>query len=151
MSVEHLMGKRTGRRHGSKNRPEWVRAVRWAYAHLDDEGAVPPSPLAGLLLEIGRREPDRLCACLAVADAASVPKGEAPQGRRLLRVSLSLGGLPLLQAAALPSWRAALPQQYEFVGLALDLREERVVLTIRSDQLAPVPEDQPVPLVRLDR
>jgi hypothetical protein len=131
MSVEHLAGKRTGRKHGSKNRAPWVRAVRWAYAHLGDEGTVPPSPLAGLLLEMGRREPDRLVTCLALADAASVPKGNAPAARRLLRVSLPLGSLPLLLAAALPSWRAALPQQYEFAGLAMD-------------------EGQPVPLRRLE-
>jgi hypothetical protein len=149
MSVEHLVGKRTGRRVGSKNRPGWVRAVRWAYAHLGDEGAVPPSFLAGLLLEVGRREPDRLVACLAVADGAVVPKGEAPRGRRLLRVSLPLSGLAPLQAGAMPSWNAQLPMQYKVVELALDQGEQQAVLTICSDKLPPVPDGQPVPLLRL--
>ena len=149
MSVTHLAGKRTGRRHGSKNRPEWVRAVRWAYAHLDDEGAVPPWPLAGLLLKMAREQPDRLVACLALADAAAVPKGEAPAARRLLRVSLPLGGLAPLQAGAMPSWNAQLPMQYKVVELALDQGEQQAVLTICSDKLPPVPDGQPVPLLRL--
>ena len=114
-----------------------------------DEGAVPPSFLAGLLLEVGRREPDRLVACLAVADGAVVPKGEAPRGRRLLRVSLPLSGLAPLQAGAMPSWNAQLPMQYKVVELALDQGEQQAVLTICSDKLPPVPDGQPVPLLRL--
>jgi hypothetical protein len=78
MSVAHLAGKRTGRPPGSKTTPPWRRDVIWAYRNLGHLDAVPPSPLAGLLLEMGRREPDRLFACLASLDAAPGQQSPAP-------------------------------------------------------------------------
>jgi hypothetical protein len=65
MGVEHLQGRRTGRPRGSKTTPPWVRDARWVYRNLDSPDAVPPSPLAGLLLTLGREHPDRLAVCLA--------------------------------------------------------------------------------------
>jgi hypothetical protein len=48
-----------------------LRAGRWAVANLDNAAAVPPSPLAGRLLALGRKHPDRLVVCLARMEALS--------------------------------------------------------------------------------
>jgi hypothetical protein len=78
MGMEHLEGKRTGRPRGSKSRPAWVRDVRWAHKHLGQSGATPPTPLAGLLLNLGCEHPDRLVACLALADPL-LPQAAQPE------------------------------------------------------------------------
>jgi len=55
-----------------------------------------------------------------------------------------------LQAGAMPSWNARLPLRYKVVELDIDQGEQQAVLTICSDKLPPVPEGQPVLLLRLD-
>jgi hypothetical protein len=78
-----LEGRRTGRPPGSKSTPPWVRDARWAYKHLGEPDAVPPSALAGLLVALGREHPERLLACLAIVEARgskpSGPVGDKPQ------------------------------------------------------------------------
>jgi hypothetical protein len=82
MGVDHLQGKRTGRPRGSKTTPAWVRDLRWAERHLGRPDAAPPSPLAARLLALGREQPDKFLACLALRDArgrrAAPPRGPAP-------------------------------------------------------------------------
>jgi hypothetical protein len=79
MGVQHLEGKRTGRPKGSKSSPVWVRAARWALANLDYPDAVPPSPLAGRLLALGRESPDRLVLCLEALRMKAVHSEQEPQ------------------------------------------------------------------------
>ena len=74
MGLQHLEGKRTGRPRGSKTSPPLDRDVRWAYRNLGTSDAVPPSPLAGALLTLGREYPDRFAACLAAL--ASIDRRE---------------------------------------------------------------------------
>jgi hypothetical protein len=66
MGVEHLQGKRTGRRPGSKSAPPWVRDVRWAYRNLGKPDAVPPSDGARFWLTVAREQPDKFFACLVL-------------------------------------------------------------------------------------
>ncbi len=80
MSLAHLQGKRSGRPRGSRSAPAWLRAARWASENLDDANAVPPTPLAGRLLAMGREHPDRLAVCLAKLSAM-----ERAEHRRLNR------------------------------------------------------------------
>jgi hypothetical protein len=68
MSVAHLQGKRTGRRRGSRSRPPWLLAVRWAQRQIERPGGRPPSKLALLLYQQGLEHPDRLLLCIARAD-----------------------------------------------------------------------------------
>jgi hypothetical protein len=67
-SVAHLQGKRTGRRKGSRSRPHWLRAIRWAESQIERPGGKPPSKLASLLFALGQEHPDRLAMCIAKAD-----------------------------------------------------------------------------------
>lgn len=69
MALKDLIGKRTGRPPGAKSAAPWVRTARWAARNLDTPEAVPPSPLAGRLLALGRKQPDRLAVCLARLEA----------------------------------------------------------------------------------
>lgn len=156
MALKHLDGNRTGRPPGSKNRPPWVRAALWAFKHLDDEDAVPPSPLARRLLELGREHPDKLLAVLLKIDGArSSPKAdsaprvskktEAPS-RRLRKVSLS--GSRLFETLGLELSRVPrLPPYVEIVGIAVSTRGAPTTLTLRSPMFEEVPEDQPIPEV----
>jgi hypothetical protein len=64
MGLEHLQGRRTGRRRGSKSTPAWIRDARWAYRNLGKPDAEPPSALAGRLVALGREQPDKFFACL---------------------------------------------------------------------------------------
>src|SRR5260370_26750868 len=66
MGLELLVGRRTGRPPGSSSVSPWKRDVLWAYRHLGDPDAMPPSPMAERLLALGREEPDRLIACLVM-------------------------------------------------------------------------------------
>ena len=67
MGTAQLQGKRTGRPPGIKSRP-WRRAVLWCIRNLDKADAVPPSPLAGRLLALGREHPDRLVSLVIQLD-----------------------------------------------------------------------------------
>src|SRR5438552_16411764 len=78
MGVEHLQGKRTGRPRGSKSTPAWARDVRWVQKHLGQPAATPPTPLAGLLLNLGREHPEKFVACLTLADPL-LPQAAPPE------------------------------------------------------------------------
>src|SRR5260221_14723874 len=70
MGLKDVEGKRTGRPRGSKSRPPWIRAARWAIKNLDNPDAVPPTPLARRLVALGREQPESLVICLATLDAS---------------------------------------------------------------------------------
>ena len=89
MGTAQLQGKRTGRPPGIKSRP-WRRAVLWCIRNLDKADAVPPSPLAGRLLALGREHPDRL---VEPGDPARRPGGR-PDGKRLSQASGAGGSDP---------------------------------------------------------
>jgi hypothetical protein len=59
MGLEHLEGRRTGRPRGAKTTPRVKRDILWAYRHLDDPDAKPPSPGAKRWAEYARRQPDK--------------------------------------------------------------------------------------------
>src|SRR5262245_12147447 len=82
MGIEHLQGRRTGRRRGSKSGPFWLRAARWAAQNLGKPDAAPPSPLAARLLTLGLKHPDRLTACLTKLEIAGLEAASLEGARR---------------------------------------------------------------------
>ena len=169
VSTAHLQGRRSGRRKGSRSTPAWERALRWAGRHMGKPDAVPPSDLAGRLAALGRDHPDRLVSLLLQLDAerrrgaadAPAPEPAAPipspppalpqpaegTARRLKR--LSLPGVYLVPIPERPRRALACPcpPAYEIVGLAVDQARGRVVVTIRSEALQFVAEEQAIPIV----
>lgn len=164
MGLAHLKGKRSGRPRGSKNRPPWVRAALWASRNLDNLEAVPPSPLAGRLLALGREHPDRLVVVLLKADAArdrqerekrqelAARKARQPRpaktvpGERRLR-KLALYGSRLFDTLSLELSRVPrLPGSVEIVGIMLSTTNGgHTVLTLRSQAFEEVPEGERIP------
>jgi hypothetical protein len=104
VSVDHLVGKRTGRRKGSKSRPHWQRAVRWVERYLGDPDAKPPSPLAGRLLALANQDMAGFLRCLATLDrqdddgnrnaAAARPLDPQPSATPVLAASPASAALP---------------------------------------------------------
>jgi hypothetical protein len=97
MGLKDLVGKRIGRPKGSKNAPPWTRAARWALENLDNPAAVPPSPLAGRFLALGREHPDRLAVCLDMLTQA----GWKQEGRLAEFASPPTGRLLVLPSSGL--------------------------------------------------
>ncbi len=149
MGVEHLEGKRTGRPPGSRNRKKWQVETAWAHRHIGDD-APPPSPMAGLLRDLGREHPDRLIALVALDDGQRAVKPVAPQPRRLMRLSLRSAAVPLFLAGVAGRHRAELPAHFEVVKIEVDLKEERTVITVESEDLPAVADGAPVPTKRIE-
>jgi hypothetical protein len=169
MGVEHLHGKRTGRPRGSKSTPPWVRALGWAERHLGRPDVVPPSPLAAQLLALGREQPDKFLACLALRDArgqttARGPEAVAPdertaklagdKPRRVKTLVLPVAHLvmQLTGDGPIPFVRN-LPRDFHLTGCAVktvgtDWRgwPERVLrITLYSPTFPEVPPGAPIP------
>lgn len=131
----------------------WVRAALWAFRHLDNEGAVPPSPLARRLLELGREHPDKLTAVLLKIDGAGkgrrerqAKKAPAPEGSRRLR-KLTLHSR-LFESLGLELSRVpCLPAVVGIVGIAVSTNNGPAFLTLSSPAFPEVPEGQPIPEV----
>jgi hypothetical protein len=175
MSVEHLHGKRTGRPRGSKSTSPWRRDALWAYRHLGRPDAQPPSELAKLLLALGREQPDRLFACLALLDdpghPAEQPNREAggsaeadpTTGGRSPDPQSSgndLGGKPPQKVRKLfvdarhllarltgdgGAWVSNLPRGAYVVGCETDPGRDGIVLLIHSEAFPPVAEGEAIP------
>jgi hypothetical protein len=173
MGVEHLQGKRTGRRPGSKSAAPWVRDVRWAYRNLGKPDAEPPSALAGLLVALGRQHPDRLLACLATLDDTGQrgdqagghgePTDKEPrEGLRAPRVGSegSPGRVKTLRLAEaqLVAYLTGrkypriknLPPGLEIVACEREVGGKVVVLTIRSEVFPLVEEGETVPELEVE-
>jgi hypothetical protein len=88
MSLVHLEGKRTGRRPGSRNSSRWKRDLLWAWKNLGNPDAEPPSPLAGLLLAMGRSDPANFLFCLSLLEVQTLKlEVEAPKAEEQKPVS----------------------------------------------------------------
>jgi hypothetical protein len=173
MGLEHLQDNRTGRPKGSKNSPAWARAARWAARNLNRPDAVPPSALAEGLAALGCESPDRLLACLALADAVEQrpewasgqcqPKGREPEeaplgsgaeskkprGRvKKLRVTESLLAASL--SGRRHRWITNLPPDFRIVACEREAGGEAIVLTLRAEGFPLVPEGQDVPELEPD-
>jgi hypothetical protein len=169
MGVEHLQGKRTGRPRGSKSTPHWVRALRWAERNLDNPAATPPSPLAAKLLGLGREQPDKFLACLALRDAreqtpAPVPGAAAPdertaklggdQPRRVKMLVIPMAHLVMqLHGDGPIPWVRNLPRDVQLWGFAVktvgtDWRgwpERALRITLYSPSFPEVAPGAPIP------
>jgi hypothetical protein len=172
-AVEQAQRKKIGRPKGARSAPPGLRAARWAMRHLDDEGAVAPSPLAGRLLALGRERPDRLAVVAdeleaqarargdspaqgaapagagGVSLAAEAPAGAAPS-RRIKTITLSkwhLGQWLLRQDD--PPWLHQLPDRFAVESCTVHPKTRQMTLTIRSKTFDPVPAGEPIPRIAL--
>jgi hypothetical protein len=148
MGVEHLQGKRTGRPRGSKSRP-WLRAIRWACRHVDRPDAVPPSPLAGYYLALGREHPDRFLACLAALDEKTPTEPEtedrARSTDRLKQLFWPLRQLVFRLSHLKGAHLTNLPRDYEIVDCRMNRTCTGVIFTIRSGTFPEVAEGALIP------
>lgn len=159
MSVAHLNGKRTGRTKGSKSRPYWRRAVEWVQRHLGDLDAVPPSPLAKLLLQQAQTRPDLFTLMLATIEQRQAPSPapnkepvhlgmnsyERPLPIKRLVVSNELVTLTLKpdKDKLLPLF----PKGWGFLDVCSAGTETIVIL--RSDSFPTVQPGEPIPTWRV--
>ena len=165
MGIEHLNGRRTGRRPGQKSRPAWERGLLWAYKHLDQIEAKPPSELAGRLLALGRDAPDRLFACLALLDALDARRGQADRGDplpplRAVRTAeqperlrkLFVGARHLLDCltGAAATWVGNLPEGAYLVGCESAPGRDGLFLVFYSNRFPPVALGAPVPEIEVE-
>ncbi|HKI36599.1 MAG TPA: hypothetical protein VKA46_32380 [Gemmataceae bacterium] len=171
MSVEHLMGKRTGRRPGSKSTP-WRKAALWAFRHLNDgDHATPPSEFARRLRDQAREDPAQLLTALALLDGSAcvLPAGgddadEPDPGRRNGQKATDtgasvapVGGIRKLSVPVVgvinwannfgePTWMARVPQSFEILNVVLQRPQRRLILTIRAPSIQPAPPGQEIPV-----
>ncbi len=167
--VAHLLGKRTGRPRGSRTAPKGLLAARWAMKRLDSEGAVPPSPLAGALLRLGREHPDRLAALVDELEAMARPEKSVNQPpaqtttappapvqaplastapRRVRKLLLNQKQLAQFWANAPVTWVQKLPENYKVVGdieVRRSLAHAQFILLLESEKFGPVAEGAPAP------
>lgn len=157
MGVEHLQDKRTGRPSGSKSRPAWVRAVQWAERHLGRPEAVPPSPLAGLLLAMGREHPDRLLGCLALAGSQGLDGQRDDAGRtirvrgrscprRVVRMAIPEHHFVQCLKGGRGPWVKGLPEDMRIIEFEVDPVHREVVLTIESGTFEEVATGAEIPV-----
>jgi hypothetical protein len=169
VSINHLVGKRTGRPPGSKSKP-WRRDLAWVLRNLDNEDAVPPSPLAARLLALAKDHPDRLVCCLMQLDAQGRPDGVSVATQHQPHDGNGQGGGPTLppgKVEAAPGrvkrffvpWARLvecmrgvaevavkdLDDGLELVGAEADVAHRGVWLTVRSGVFPEVPAGEPVP------
>lgn len=162
MGVEHLQGKRTGRRPGSKSVPPWVRDLRWAYQHLGED-IPPPSELARCLVALGRKEPDRFLACLAMLDARpsrAEPRAMGPseqhgpvvgglpedgRPRRLKRMIIPEVHLFLYLRGQSAPRVPSLPHDVQVVGCEVSAARKGILITLRSETFPVIPDETPIP------
>src|SRR5262245_21007884 len=77
MGLQHLEGKRTGRPTGSKTTSSVRRDMMWAYQHLDDADAKPPSAGARMWADLARSQPSSFLSCLVSLEAGTQPKAKS--------------------------------------------------------------------------
>jgi hypothetical protein len=164
MGVEHLVGKRTGRRPGSKSMPPWKRDALWVYQNLDNPDAVPPSPFARALLTMAREDADRLLACLIMvsaleqnsampnrgpSDAQAVEPVATPlddgKPRNLQRLHILERLLFSILRGEQRRWYFKIPDDARLV--ACERQGNAVEVLIRSEMFPVVPEGEPIPSV----
>jgi hypothetical protein len=166
MGLEHLQGKRTGRKKGGKNRPLWQRDLEWASKHLGKPDAEPPTNGARFWRGVAETQPDRFAAALAEMDKADHRKPEptvpapAPRDRQecgptpaITRVAqkpqraklafLSLDHLTQLLKGSLHA--AGVPSDARCVAASLDRERRGLVLTVISNNFSMVSEGQVIP------
>jgi hypothetical protein len=150
MGIEHLNGKRTGRRPGTKSRPSWEREIHWAYKNLDREDAKPPSALAGRLLTLGREHPDRFAALLLRLGELGRPENGAPRAAPGGRPAGKLQAVFVPEKSLLPfvkGHRGLLPEDFRVVqGVASPSRRGFYFL-VTSASFALLAEGEPIPEV----
>jgi hypothetical protein len=162
MGIEHLNGKRTGRRPGTKSRPPWERGLLWAYKNLDRPEANPPSALAGRLLTLGREHPDRLFACLALLDARRSQAGRgapltpgravraAEQPERLRKLFVGARHLVDCLTGAAAAWVSNLPADAYLMGCEPAPGRDGIFLLFYANRFPPVALGAPVPEIEAE-
>lgn len=154
MGVVHLQGKRTGRPHGSKNAPDWVRALRWVKRNLERPDARPPNGLAGYYLALAREQPRTFTECLAALSAwqrkrrqthIAAPGAPAadelpPQGGKALLIVPTRGLLGRLRR-----WGVRIPEDAALAACTVDRDRGEIVFTLISEAFAPVAEREAIP------
>jgi hypothetical protein len=156
MSVEQFEGKRTGRKKGGKNRPQWQRDLEWTYKNLGKPDSEALSDGARFWRAVAREQPDKFAAALAQLDSADNRKPEAP----VIRTSPE--ATPAVEKVAVKSQRAKmvflsldhLGQLLKCQGVPDDARVSAATLTrnpgglwvtLRSSSFPLVDAGQPIP------
>jgi hypothetical protein len=172
MGLQHLEGRRTGRRKGGKNSPAWVRDVRWAYKNLGKPDAVAPSEGARYWLTVARERPSEFAAALVQLDRSENRKpvtnepatGTGPGSRQ----HNDNGATPIRRIAQRPlrakslflpedhlrrqfsgerplSGVTNLPDGFRVVACDVDRTRRGLLLTLLSEAFEEVAEGEPIP------